>query len=73
MSSSFQEQLKKAKWEYSNNPRQIRVMIHGIDMSVESIILISPDEFASSFFDNHELRKLAIEQGTFKPFSEEEQ
>ena len=64
---SFNERLRKAKWEYENNPRNITVMMYGgLEVGFDSIILICPGEYASSFVDNHEVRELAIKQGVFK-------
>jgi hypothetical protein len=64
----------KAKWELENNPNPVTVIdpeLRNGSISVDILLLIAPDEYAS-FLNNHRLRKLAIEQKAFKAYPTEE-
>lgn len=66
---AFQEEVYRLRWELVNNPRSVSIMYGNTSMGVESVMLIEPDMYGSGkLVDNHELRRLAIEQGVFKPF-----
>jgi hypothetical protein len=69
MQISEREALARAEWEFENNPSHVTVMdpeLGGERVSVEILLLIAPEEFAS-FRNNRRMRRLAIEQGSFKP------
>ena len=69
MEISESEELAKAEWEFDNNPSRVTVMdpeLNGLWVSVDVLLLIAPEEFAG-FRNNRRMRKLAIEQGSFKP------
>lgn len=66
---SESETTARAEWEFNNNPSFVTVRdpeLGGLEVSVEILLLIAPDEYAS-YESNRRMRKLAIEQGTFKP------
>lgn len=66
------EVLARSKWEFENNPSRVSVSdpeMGGEMVTVEVILLIAPNEYAS-FMNNNRLRRLAIEQGAFKSFEE---
>ena len=72
MQISDREKRERAEWEASNNPEFIAINdpeLGGIGISVEAVLLIAPDEFAS-FQKYRRLRRLAIEQKAFKPAPE---
>lgn len=64
----YVDETYKFRWEYVNNPQLINLFVEGVGTGVDSLILIHPDQFGSTFADNTELRRLAIEQGAFRPF-----
>jgi hypothetical protein len=69
MELSERQILARAKWEFENNPSYVTVRdpeLNGLEVSVEVILLIAPDEFAKVHL-NRRMRRLAIEQHTFKP------
>jgi hypothetical protein len=69
MEISESEKLARAEWEFNNNPSSVTVRIpewNGLQVSVNVLLLIAPEEFAG-FQNNRHMRKLAIEQGSFKP------
>lgn len=64
---ALQEEIYRVRWEMVNNRSVISLSYMG-GMDVESILLILPDNYQSSFADNHELRRVAIDEGAFRPF-----
>jgi hypothetical protein len=69
MEKSESEAIARAEWEFDNNPNFVTVRdpeLGGIGVSVEILLLIAPEEFGN-FQNNRRMRRLAIEQGSFKP------
>lgn len=65
----LQEAAYRLRWELVNNDNAVSIMYGDIRMGVESVLMIEPDMYGSgALVDNHELRRLAIEQGVFRPF-----
>lgn len=71
MSDTNASKLERTDWERENNSNFVTILdpeMGGLEIKVESELLIFPDEFAD-FINNHRLRRLAIEQGVFKAYS----
>lgn len=63
------EEVYKLRWEQVNNRSEVSIYYMGVRTGVETVLLILPDAYGSGIFvDNHELRRLAIKQGLFRPF-----
>ncbi len=68
---SESEMSDRAQWEFDNNPSFITVRdpeLSGLEVSVDVMLLIAPEEFGN-FRNNRRMRRLAIEQGSFKQYS----
>jgi hypothetical protein len=65
----MRENIYKKRWELVNNRSKVEIDYMGIRSSVALELLVSPESYGSgSLVNNEELRRLAIEQGAFRPF-----
>lgn len=63
------EQIYPKRWELVNNRSVVDIDYMGSISSVDTILLVDPENYGSGeLVDNKELRKLAIEQGVFRPY-----
>ncbi len=59
----------RIRWEQANNKERVEIVYMDTGLVVETTLLILPDDYGSgALVDNHELRRLAIEQEVFRPF-----
>ena len=64
---------EKIIWEYENNPEEVTVWVPDLGhVGISTYLLIEPYAYVRGQ-QNAERRKLAIEQGVFKPYAEDEE